>query len=102
MKRLHPLFPDTSSLNGCRSSSMHRPSVMSATRASGSICHHLQSLQRPHCSFMTTLLPQVETFTWFSCCEKQNLLPHSRHFAAFRPFAVGVLLREPLPAESEL
>src|SRR5206468_10940158 len=61
MNRLQPLFPETRSKKGCSSSSMHKPSVVFATAPSGSICHHLQSLHKPHlpsadCADMAGLL----------------------------------------------
>jgi hypothetical protein len=48
MNRLHPLLPETRSLNFSNFSSMHSPIVELLTGALGSICHHLQSLQGPH------------------------------------------------------
>src|SRR6478736_2809181 len=58
MKRLQPLLPETRSRNGCSFSSMHSPIVVFLGVAFGSICHHLQSLHRPHdCFFATILLP---------------------------------------------
>ena len=38
---------------------MQRPIVLFWTEASGSICHHLQSLHKPHCSFMTFFSSRV-------------------------------------------
>jgi hypothetical protein len=48
MNRLHPLLPETLSLNRNSLSSMQNPIVEFFTDAFGSICHHLQSLQSPH------------------------------------------------------
>lgn len=55
MKWLQPLLPETRMLNGNISSSIHSPIVVSATLASGSICHHLQFLHKPHSLLMTFL-----------------------------------------------
>src|SRR5437588_6148757 len=59
MKRLQPLLPDTRSRKRCRSSSIHKPIVLSATRAAGSICHHLQSLHKPHSDSAIGLPPKT-------------------------------------------
>ena len=55
MKRLQPLLPETRSVNGCKSSSMHSPIVVLATEASGSICTTCSLCRGPN--FFSSLSP---------------------------------------------
>src|SRR5579863_2723866 len=57
MKRLQPLLPETRKRNSCKSSSMHKPMAVFAMLAAGSICHHLQSLHKPHSDFVMIWQP---------------------------------------------
>jgi hypothetical protein len=56
---LQPLLPDTRNRKGWRSSSRHKPIVVSVTSASGSICHHSQSLHNPQSDSAILAPPKV-------------------------------------------
>jgi hypothetical protein len=56
IKRLQPLAPDTRSTKAWSSWSMHRPTVRLFDEASGSTCHHLQSLHNPHVWLIAMIL----------------------------------------------
>jgi hypothetical protein len=54
---------------------MHDPVVAAGALASGSVCHHLQSLQTPHGSLMILLLSNGNSRNWRSV--KASTMPES-------------------------
>ena len=52
-------LPDTRNRKGWRSSSRHKPMVVSVISASGSICHHSQSLHNPQSDSAILAPPKV-------------------------------------------
>ena len=63
MNRLQPLLPETRRTYGWIDSSMHRPIVMFEMLARASICHHLQSLHKPHFDSATAVLQNPSLFS---------------------------------------